>query len=131
MAFLENFKSDEAVVVLQRRNIIVSQRQFCLGIYLMKKKKNEKKWGWCSKDIMRHIQPIPHSGNIISILSTIFSCYIALYLIKIQCTKEKSGLEIEYETKVYRVLNILLNFHTNAPQDYIEFLVYKHFLGGK
>lgn len=80
---------------------------------------------------MRHIKPIPHSGNIISILSTIFSCYIALYLIKIQCTKEKSGLEIEYETKVTEILNILLNFHTNAPQDYIEFLVYKHFLGEK
>lgn len=59
---------------------------------------------------MRHIKPIPHSGNIISILSTIFSSYTALYLIKIQCIKEKSGLEIEYEIIVYRDIKHFIKF---------------------
>lgn len=81
-----------------------------LSWHLSNKKKKWKKWGWCRKDIMRHIKPIPHSGNIISILSTIFSCYTALYLIKILCIKEKSGLEIEYEIIVYRDIKHFIKF---------------------
>lgn len=52
----------------------------------------------------------PHRGNIISIFSTIFFCHIALYLIKKQCTKEKSRLEIEYETIVYRDIKGFIKF---------------------